>query len=105
MQGRLILMAAVAAVAAAVIAGTAAGGALDPAGLSVSKSDDPDPVAENALLTYTITVRNLGPDAATAVTGEDKLPAAVEFVAASASTGTCERQGGRGVCDVGDLAG
>lgn len=85
--------------------GTAALGAAaaDPADLSLTKSDSPDPVTEGALLTYTVVVRNLGPDTATAATVEDDLPAAIEFVDASASPGTCERQGGRVRCQLGDL--
>jgi uncharacterized repeat protein (TIGR01451 family)/CSLREA domain-containing protein len=53
------------------------------ADLSVTKSDDPDPVMAGSDLTYTITVTNNGPNAATIVTLTDTLPTGVTFVSAS----------------------
>ena len=41
------------------------------ADLSVTKTDSPDPVRSGGNLTYTITVTNNGPDAATGVTMTD----------------------------------
>ncbi len=76
----------------------------DTANLRVTKSDSPDPVTEGGLLTYTIEVRNLGPDGATGVTLDDDLPAGVEFVSASTSSGTCERRGRNVDCALGNLA-
>jgi uncharacterized repeat protein (TIGR01451 family) len=105
MPGRLIFRgAALAALIAVTVAGTAVGGGADPADLSLTKTDDPDPVTEGGVLTYTLTIRNSGPDPATAVMVEDDLPKQVEFVGATASSGTCERQGGRVLCQLGDLA-
>ena len=45
------------------------------ADLEITKSDSPDPVTTGSDLTYTITVTNNGPDAATSVTVTDTLPA------------------------------
>ncbi len=76
----------------------------DVADLSISKADSPDPVLVDALLTYTIQVGNLGPQAATEVVVTDDLPSHVTFVSASASSGTCARKGKRVTCNVGGLA-
>ncbi len=48
--------------------------------LSITKSDSPDPVSAGGTLTYTITVTNGGPDAASGVQVTDPLPAGVTFV-------------------------
>ena len=63
------------------------------ADLSVNKSDSPDPVTTRANLTYTITVNNFGPGAASGVSLTDQLPD-VTFVSATASQGSCTRSGG-----------
>jgi uncharacterized repeat protein (TIGR01451 family) len=76
----------------------------DVADLTISKSDSPDPVFVDALLTYTIQVGNLGPQAATEVVVTDELPSHVTFVSASASSGTCTRKGKQVTCNVGTLA-
>ena len=68
--------------------------------LSIIKTDRPDPVFVGARLTYTLTVRNLGPDTATNVRVADALPAATNFVSVASSQGTCT--GGRIVrCSLG----
>jgi len=59
------------------------------ADLSVTKTDSPDPVKAGQNLTYTITVRNNGPDAATGVTMTDQLPRNAGFGSASTTQGTC----------------
>ena len=59
------------------------------ADLSVSKADNPDPVAAGDRLTYTFTVRNSGPSDATGVTLTDLLPAGVSFQSATSSQGSC----------------
>ncbi|NIO11562.1 MAG: DUF11 domain-containing protein, partial [Deltaproteobacteria bacterium] len=41
--------------------------------MTITMSPAPDPVERGALLTYTITVANEGPDTATGVTVTDKL--------------------------------
>ena len=71
--------------------------------LSIVKVDRPDPVFVGANLTYTLTVRNLGPDTATNVQVADSLPATTEFVSVSTSQGTCT--GGQIVrCNLGTMA-
>jgi uncharacterized repeat protein (TIGR01451 family) len=59
------------------------------ADLVVSKTDSPEPVEVGQELTYEITVRNDGPDAAAGVSVTDELPATVDFGSASASQGSC----------------
>ena len=53
------------------------------ADIGVSKSDQPDPVAAGATLTYTLVVSNAGPATATNVTLVDTLPGEVSFNNAS----------------------
>jgi uncharacterized repeat protein (TIGR01451 family) len=77
------------------------------ADLSVTKTDSPDPVAARGQLTYTLTVRNDGPAAATGVTLVDTLPDAA-FVSATTSQGSCARSGkgkadGVVTCELGGL--
>jgi uncharacterized repeat protein (TIGR01451 family) len=50
--------------------------------LQVSKSDDPDPVQANSLLTYTIHYRVTGNEPAPNVLVQDDVPADTSFVAA-----------------------
>ncbi len=76
----------------------------DIADLSVSKDDDLDPIAVGATLTYTIRVANLGPQGATGVTVTDRLPRQVEYVSASASSGSCARKGRTVTCETGNMA-
>ncbi|MDP9260085.1 MAG: DUF11 domain-containing protein, partial [Actinomycetota bacterium] len=59
------------------------------ADLSLTKTDSPDPVLAGQLLTYTLTVANAGPQAATGVVLTDGLPSGPTFVSASTSQGTC----------------
>ena len=71
--------------------------------LSIVKVDRPDPVFVGADLTYTLTVRNLGPDTATNVRVADALPVATKFVSVRTSQGTCT--GGPIVrCSLGTMA-
>ena len=76
----------------------------DVANLRVLKTDSPDPVRTDSELTYSIEVTNQGPQGATGVTVTDRLPAQVDFVSATASSGTCERNGRNVTCEVGALA-
>jgi uncharacterized repeat protein (TIGR01451 family) len=84
--------------------GNANASVVDPADLSLTKSDSPDPVGENALLTYTLEVNNAGPDSATNVVVSDDLPSQVDPVSADPSEGNCEIQGKKVNCELGTLA-
>lgn len=77
--------------------------AAQPADLSVSIADSPDPVVEGNFLTYTITVSNLGGGAATNVVLNDSLPAGASFVSASSG---CVFDANSAVvsCQIGNLA-
>ncbi len=55
--------------------------------LSISKSDTPDPVRAGESLVYTLTVRNNGPSAASAVTVTDTLPSGVTLASATPGYG------------------
>jgi uncharacterized repeat protein (TIGR01451 family) len=68
---------------------TVASAAPPSADVAVTLSDSPDPVQVGQTLTYTISVRNNGPDTASAVTLTDTLPAGVSFVSATPSQGSC----------------
>jgi uncharacterized repeat protein (TIGR01451 family) len=70
------------------------------ADLALTKDDAPDPVAVGAALTYTLRVKNLGPNGAKKVVVEDTLPATATFVSMSPSQGECGRQGRRVVCEL-----
>ena len=59
------------------------------ADLSITKADSPDPAKTGGNLTYTITVKNAGPTAATGVTVTDSLPAGVNLVSAVPAQGSC----------------
>jgi uncharacterized repeat protein (TIGR01451 family) len=80
--------------------------ALAPADLSITKSDSPDPVNEGGQLTYTIEVRNGGPDAAANVVVTDDLPSSdFDLISVIPSQGSCDTQGGQNVsCNLGTLA-
>lgn len=82
---------------------TATGAAADP-DLSLTKSDSPDPVAPGGQLTYTISVSNAGPDAATNTTVSDDLPKDLTFGSATASSGTCAEKAGKVTCNLGTVA-
>jgi uncharacterized repeat protein (TIGR01451 family) len=71
--------------------------------LRITKSDSPDPVNVGSVLTYTIQVQNLGPDAASGVIVTDQLPKGVDFVSATATSGQCTQKGRKVTCDLGGL--
>jgi uncharacterized repeat protein (TIGR01451 family) len=73
------------------------------ADLAISKTDSPDPVTTGSDLTYTITVTNNGPCAATGVTMTDPLPATMTYVSATSSQGTCSGTS-TVTCNLGALA-
>ena len=76
---------------------------IDGADLSISIADDPDPVLVGRALTYTLTVTNNGPDAATGVTTTDALPGGVTFVSATSTAGKCAESSGVVTCFAGAL--
>jgi uncharacterized repeat protein (TIGR01451 family) len=96
----LMVVAFVAALFHAPAADTAPG---DVADLSVSKIDSPDPVFVDTALTYTIQVRNLGPQGATGVTVTDRLASRTVLLSATTTQGTCGPQGRRVICNLGNL--
>jgi len=98
----VVVIAAVLVVAATLLAAPA----WAQAELDVVRSDNPDPVAEGELLTYTLTVENEGIDNAQDVVVRDELPDQVDFVSADESQGDCDEQP-EGVveCELGDLEG
>jgi uncharacterized repeat protein (TIGR01451 family) len=73
------------------------------ADLSLTKSA-PAKVRTGQRLTYTIVVKDLGPDAATGVTVTDLLPSGVTLVSATLREGSCNQSGGTVTCDLGSLA-
>jgi uncharacterized repeat protein (TIGR01451 family) len=72
------------------------------ADLRITKSDAPDPVAAGGTITYTITVTNNGPAAATGITLEDTIPAGTVFLSAG-GTGACSLTGQLLRCSLQDL--
>lgn len=75
------------------------------ADLSIIKTDSADPVRAAAQYSYTLTVSNAGPEAATGVRVSDALPAALTFVSASGNGYTCTRTGQNVDCSLaGSLA-
>jgi uncharacterized repeat protein (TIGR01451 family) len=85
---------------------TGGGGGLG-ADLAVSKADAPDPIRPGAILSYTVTVQNLGGGAATDVILTDVLPpTGATFISASTSQGSCgaPTAGLIMICSIGGLA-
>ncbi|GIX00173.1 MAG: hypothetical protein KatS3mg111_3505 [Pirellulaceae bacterium] len=73
--------------------------------LSITKTDDTDPVNRGDQLTYTLQVTNAGPSTATNVEIVDTLPAGVTFVSATGGTVTPPSGGSSDVTiNVGNLA-
>lgn len=56
---------------------------------SLSMTDAPDPVRRGSKLTYTLVVRNDGPEAGGGVTVTDTLPSAVTLLSATSTKGSC----------------
>ena len=72
--------------------------------LVIFKADSPDPVVAGSQLTYTLSVLNNGPSAASGVTVVDTLPAGVTYQSATTSQGTVSRSGSTVTAAVGQLA-
>jgi uncharacterized repeat protein (TIGR01451 family) len=73
------------------------------ADVSVKKSDSPDPAVVGGKLTYTVRVRNSGPQTATGVELTDHLPKSVRWRSVNWSQGNCKVSGSTVTCDLGDL--
>ena len=74
------------------------------ANLSITKTESADPVTRNTPFTYTLTVRNAGPSAATGVIVSDVLPSGMTASAAISTSGTCGIEGESVSCKVGGIA-
>ncbi len=73
------------------------------ANLSITKAASADAVVINTPFTYTLTVANAGPNAATNVVATDTLPAGVTATAATSTRGNCTIGSGVVTCTVGSL--
>ncbi|WOD39611.1 hypothetical protein [Nodosilinea sp. E11] len=74
------------------------------ADITVTKTDNADPVTIGSPLTYTVTAIN--GDATTSATGvtvTDTLPGGVTFVSANPDQGTCSESGGTITCSLGTI--
>ena len=74
------------------------------ADLSISKSDNPDPVIAGLPLNFTITVVNNGPSDAQNVEVTDDLPAQTAFQSVTTTMGSCSESGHTITCDLGTMA-
>jgi uncharacterized repeat protein (TIGR01451 family) len=77
--------------------------------LEITKIDLVDPVVVDsddptALITYEVTVSNLGPELAENVVVTDTLPASLTYVSSSPAVGSCAHAAGVVTCELGDLA-
>ena len=59
------------------------------ADLDVAKTATPNPVVNGQNVTYTITVRNIGPSVSRNVVLTDPVPAPLTYVSSSSTQGTC----------------
>ncbi|MDB6018342.1 MAG: hypothetical protein JWR19_2831 [Pedosphaera sp.] len=76
-----------------------------PSDIALAMVDAPDPVSVGGNLTYTLTVTNAGPTAATSVTVSNFLPLNVTFGSATASQGSCTQFAGVVTCNLGTVPG
>jgi len=74
------------------------------ADVGVSISDSPDPVAVESNITYTVTVNNLGPSAATGLVLESPVPPGMLFTSATAAAGSCTVSNGVIRCSLNPLS-
>jgi uncharacterized repeat protein (TIGR01451 family) len=71
--------------------------------LSITKTGSPNPAVLGNQITWTMTVTNAGPSAATGVKVADPIPAGTTFVSATSTVGTCT--GGAVLnCSLGNMA-
>jgi uncharacterized repeat protein (TIGR01451 family) len=71
---------------------------------SVTQTDSADPVEVGDNVAYTVTVQDNGPGANVPVTLTYKLSNRLDFVSATPSQGTCDRNGRTIVCELGVLS-
>jgi uncharacterized repeat protein (TIGR01451 family)/uncharacterized delta-60 repeat protein len=71
--------------------------------LALGIEDSPDPLQAGEMLTYTLSLTNLGPRLATGVKVTDLLPPDVEFIMAIPSQGTCAQSNATVICDLGGI--
>jgi uncharacterized repeat protein (TIGR01451 family) len=71
--------------------------------LPLQVSDDPDPVIAGTPLTYTVAVTSVGPSDATNVVLTDTLPAGVQFITLTHSSGDCHLNAGVITCQLGTM--
>ncbi len=100
---RLFILGGLAALLIALIGTPGASAVVGATDLSVTKSDSADPAVKGSNFTYTIQVRNLGANDASSVTVVDTLPTQVDFVSASASSGSCSQAAGTVTCNLGQV--
>ena len=79
-------------------------GPLSSADLSITLNATPDPVIPGALLDYSITLNNAGPDAASNLVVTDNLPGGVTFISGSGSGWSCSNSGAVVTCTRPSLA-
>jgi uncharacterized repeat protein (TIGR01451 family) len=73
------------------------------ADLALTKTDPPGRAPTGRNMTYTLTVNNNGPHAASGVTVVDQLPPSVTFVSATPTQGICGESGGTVTCNLGTI--
>ncbi len=71
--------------------------------MAITKIGVPDPVLQNATLTYTLTVTNNGPQTAAGVVVVDTLPTQVTYVSSSSTLGSCTQAAGVVTCTLGTM--
>lgn len=84
--------------------GGGGGGGSPSADLSIVKTASPESVETGEHIVYTLTVENLGPDAASNVVVTDVLPASESFVSVNTTKGSCSHASGTVTCELGSLA-
>jgi uncharacterized repeat protein (TIGR01451 family) len=77
---------------------------VNPADLSLTKTDSPDPVLVGNPLTYTLTIENDGPDQANVAVLTDTLPSGVTFKSATGVGASCTQMSGTVTCNLGNIA-
>jgi uncharacterized repeat protein (TIGR01451 family) len=74
------------------------------ADLSITKADSADPVNSAQALSYTLTVQNNGPNAASNIQVIDTLPSGLTYNSATGTGWTCNENSGTVTCDLAALA-